>query len=212
MGGYGSGKHASPAVETVESSLRLSADYVVSLIGYHAMTAVVERPRIRFIGWKRGEQQHWISFLFSNPTGRDPLITLDYNVTYADGEKHIIKSPVGFTAVEYTNNGRAYARWFFRCPQCKRRVSKLYQPPGKLRFACRHCHNLRYQAQIETRPPAYLAHLAALLDVEIRLEKAYEQVFKARRKRRERIVKRIDRLSEKGELLVEQSRAARRAK
>lgn len=211
MGGYGSGKHASPEAQTVESSLRLSADYVVSkAIGYHAMSQPNNRTIFNVITWTRGEQKQSIAVFYRNLSGSVPDLVLDYVVTRADGERIPIKTHVGFTAVNYEHQGRSYARWFFRCPTCNRRVSKLYQPPGALRFACRHCHALRYRAQIETRPPAYLSHMAALIDLDVRLEKAYEQLFKARGKRRQRIAKRIDRLSEKGEKLVKQSRAARK--
>ena len=41
-------------------------------------------------------------------------------------------------------------RWWFTCPlvvngqPCKRRVRKLYLPPGGLYFGCRHCYDLTY--------------------------------------------------------------------
>ena len=38
-------------------------------------------------------------------------------------------------------------RYWFQCPggDCGKRVAKLYLPPGKLQFLCRHCHNLIYR-------------------------------------------------------------------
>jgi hypothetical protein len=41
-------------------------------------------------------------------------------------------------------------RWWFSCPlshcghMCQRRASKLYLPPSKTLFGCRHCHDLTY--------------------------------------------------------------------
>jgi hypothetical protein len=35
-------------------------------------------------------------------------------------------------------------RWWFHCPECDRRVRKLYMPPDGRRFLCRHCHDLTY--------------------------------------------------------------------
>jgi hypothetical protein len=41
-------------------------------------------------------------------------------------------------------------RWWFVCPlgvngrACSRRVGKLYLPPGRRYFGCRHCHGLTY--------------------------------------------------------------------
>lgn len=40
-------------------------------------------------------------------------------------------------------------QWWFKCPRCDRRVRFIYLPPGKVRFACRHCHNLTYRSAQE---------------------------------------------------------------
>ena len=46
-------------------------------------------------------------------------------------------------------------RFWFICPlivdgyPCRRRVGKLYLPPGGTYFGCRHCHNLTYECQKE---------------------------------------------------------------
>jgi hypothetical protein len=40
-----------------------------------------------------------------------------------------------------------FLRWFI-CPACNRRVGKLYFPPGKYAFLCRHCHRLGYRQQL----------------------------------------------------------------
>jgi hypothetical protein len=43
-------------------------------------------------------------------------------------------------------------RWWFVCPAiigecpCKRRLGKLYLPPGDRYFGCRHCHKLSYKS------------------------------------------------------------------
>jgi len=37
-------------------------------------------------------------------------------------------------------------RWWFECPKCKKRVGKLYLPPGEQAFACRECYGLTYQS------------------------------------------------------------------
>jgi hypothetical protein len=37
-------------------------------------------------------------------------------------------------------------RWWFRCPKCSRRVSRLYRPSRAYCFLCRHCHNLTYES------------------------------------------------------------------
>lgn len=67
-------------------------------------------------------------------------------------------------------------RWWFKCPiffdgsECNRKVGKLYLPPGKRYYGCRHCHNLTYRSVQEhdkrvdfyrKNPEALLAALEA---------------------------------------------------
>jgi len=35
---------------------------------------------------------------------------------------------------------------WFKCPVCGRKTTTLYLPLGGVRFACRHCHRLTYEA------------------------------------------------------------------
>jgi hypothetical protein len=38
------------------------------------------------------------------------------------------------------------ARWWFLCPKCERRVSRLHLPSDGYRFFCRHCYDLSYES------------------------------------------------------------------
>jgi hypothetical protein len=38
-------------------------------------------------------------------------------------------------------------RYWLKCPDCHRRVQKIYRPPMKIYFRCRVCHNLMYHSQ-----------------------------------------------------------------
>ena len=40
----------------------------------------------------------------------------------------------------------ATGRWYFVCPQCEQRRTKLYLPLEATTFACRRCHNLTYRS------------------------------------------------------------------
>ena len=77
-----------------------------------------------------------------------PTVTLHYR--WEDGEN--IRIPVRLQATLPTFGGR---RWWFTCPlildgvACKRRVGKLYLPPGARYFGCRHCHRLTYRSSQE---------------------------------------------------------------
>jgi hypothetical protein len=48
-------------------------------------------------------------------------------------------------------------RPWFVCPVCERRVAKLFSPRIRTRpdWACRHCHDLRYDCQV--KPPTFAA-------------------------------------------------------
>jgi hypothetical protein len=37
-------------------------------------------------------------------------------------------------------------RWWYKCPKCELRVSRLYRPLNEHCFFCRHCHNLDYES------------------------------------------------------------------
>ena len=47
-------------------------------------------------------------------------------------------------------------RWFI-CPNfhCQRRVAKLYIPPGRIEYLCRHCHDLSYAGRQRHRDASY---------------------------------------------------------
>jgi hypothetical protein len=55
-------------------------------------------------------------------------------------------------------------RVWFLCPRCYRRVRMLYLPPNAGRFACRHCHNLAYSSQHQSRRYRAIDRLFRLAD------------------------------------------------
>jgi len=63
-------------------------------------------------------------------------------------------------------------RYYFLCPQCERRCSKLFLPIGNLNFRCRRCHSLCYQSQSHKLDWFYRP-LAASTGVRKRLLKQY---------------------------------------
>jgi hypothetical protein len=62
-------------------------------------------------------------------------------------------------------------RWWFTCPllrlgkSCNYRISKLYLPPGRRYYGCRHCHDLTYQScqESDTRVGFLRKHPEALM-------------------------------------------------
>ena len=80
-------------------------------------------------------RENYVRFLYTQTKqSTDEKTELDYKV-------RLVTTPCNFGGVRY---------WFI-CPlvvddkPCRRRVGKLYLPPGGTYFGCRHCYNLTYR-------------------------------------------------------------------
>lgn len=51
----------------------------------------------------------------------------------------------GVAELSITDSSRGQRRWL-ACPNCSRRMFKLYRPPNSQVFACRKCHDLTYRS------------------------------------------------------------------
>ncbi|MEP3944777.1 hypothetical protein [Ascidiaceihabitans sp.] len=105
-----------------------------------------------------GKQGHWIwsrdgeeiaRIGYKAERGR---FVLDCKVRLNGGDWEPIKQPIPLT---YTDCHYGNQRPYFRCPgvvngrHCGRRVGKLFS--GGCYFLCRHCYNVNYASQSETR-------------------------------------------------------------
>jgi hypothetical protein len=138
MGGLGSGNRyrRKPRKRTVEESLELSIQYIRKRIdagGFDTITWT----------WTSGRKSEIGCLVTKN--NDSPMVALQY--CWCDTENvsmigRLVPTPTQF-------GGR---RWWFTCPlivngmACRRRVGKLYLPPGKKYFGCRKCYNLTYQS------------------------------------------------------------------
>lgn len=132
MGGYGSGRKffASPK-STVEDSLTLSA--------YYMQRHRLFKPWMSgTIQWKRGDTV--TGRIGYSIDGSGEILTLDYTKTFEE-QKEAIKTHIG---IEKGTTNFGGSRYYFLCPNCRRRYSKLYLPPGAKIFACRKCYDLTY--------------------------------------------------------------------
>jgi len=79
-----------------------------------------------------------------------PYLQFAYKITKSgDSEATPYDYPVALTTTPCTFGGGRY--WFIGPlvldgKSCNRRVGKLYQPPGREYFGCRHCYNLTYKS------------------------------------------------------------------
>jgi hypothetical protein len=80
-----------------------------------------------------------------------PWVRLFYTLTKS---KEAIDYRIGLVTTRPRFGG---LRWWFICPlvvngrSCGRRVVKLYLPPGRRYFGCRHCYDLTYTSCQESR-------------------------------------------------------------
>lgn len=88
-----------------------------------------------------------------NTRSHTPTFRVEYTITRWDKSKRDYDYPI---RLEMTPCRFGGIRWWFICPltvggrPCKRRVAKLYLPPGSGYFGCRHCHNLTYRKSQES--------------------------------------------------------------
>jgi hypothetical protein len=74
----------------------------------------------------------------------DTALKLPYVVANPDADEkreHSINVPIVYIPCNYGG-----ARPYFTCPDCRRRVLKLYKPPSHATFSCRHCCDLTYRS------------------------------------------------------------------
>lgn len=100
-----------------------------------------------------GEEVASIGYWVITAPGGGLALHLSYAITDLDTrEKTPLDYPVEITTTPCHLGGQ---RYWFRCPlvrdgsSCRRRVGKLYQPPGGRYFGCRTCYNLTYRSAQE---------------------------------------------------------------
>lgn len=92
---------------------------------------------------------------------------------------------------EFTVNGQTFQytsirnrlgghRWFFLCPKCTRRVSKLFLPPKgnslEQKYLCKNCHGLKNQSAVMGQNRIYrqvTKPLKRMRQIEKKLENGY---------------------------------------
>lgn len=96
---------------------------------------------ISWINTLRDSQVLSIKYLFLPAAKTAPLIILTH-------EEVGNNQSVSFQSTVPNFGGK---RWWFSCPNCNRRVGKLYRSQIDERFLCRHCHGLIYRSFLKQR-------------------------------------------------------------
>jgi len=137
MGGSGSGnRYRWDSNSTTESQRRIDIRWLKNQ-GY------LRPGHIGFLSWSRGNEQTG-SIGYRMETDR---MVLNYRHRPRGGEWENVKQVVLFDRTQ-CNYGE-HRTWML-CPRCWQRVALLYGA-GKY-FWCRHCYDLTYSSQQESRP------------------------------------------------------------
>jgi hypothetical protein len=143
MGGFGSGRWGWHSKKTtVEDCKTLDLHQLAREGSFVA-------GRIASLRWLRGEQETGSIGYAVRSRGDGLLLVLSYHWSRADGEGQSIELSI---PLETTRPRFGGLRWWGRCPlavsgvACRRRVAKLYLPPGERYFGCRVCHGLTYHS------------------------------------------------------------------
>jgi hypothetical protein len=192
MGGTGSGRWGLHyKKDAVEDGLKLTVSNLKQKLDF-ALEGGDESFAWGQVQWSRGaDVTDSISYKVENRHGT-LLVHLSYTTTRG-WEKTKTDNDYA-VAVTYSVPPFGGRRWWWMCPlvkngrACKRRVSKLYLPPGSNFFGCRHCHELTYRSCQESHQyDAMYASLALsmrdkypLMDG-ARVKQLLEQAFKRRR-------------------------------
>ena len=104
---------------------------------------------MRWTNTRTGEETASIGFILETLVEDGLTMHLYYTRTGRNGDKENFNYPIILQTTRPNYGGR---RWWFTCPlvvngwPCRRRVAKLYLPPGGKYFGCRHCYNLTYKS------------------------------------------------------------------
>ena len=132
MGGYGSGRR-------LQLSKYTTSDMLILDVRKLQREGWLKPGYFHSLYWNRNGQKTADIKMF---TGTD-FVSLSYRTRKNGGEW---KDKDYDVTIERTPcNYGGYRVWFL-CPNCSRRVAKLY---GGEMFYCRHCHNLTYDSQRE---------------------------------------------------------------
>lgn len=137
-------------------------------------------PKICETQWRygNGREAKVSAFIMGPDAGPAETVILNYSATPEGRPTLTVVERISLEAQPLSWGG---TRWYFRCPQCKARVGKLYLPtrgqtaqteqpagpdgkppiPPHYRFLCRKCHGLIYQSTLESRRWNPLARMLA---------------------------------------------------
>lgn len=150
MGGYGSGRwgfHNSK--DTVEECLIIDMNRIVRFV--ELGDNLHNSGTLQWSNTLTGDITNRIAYEVNTLNSESPWLRLFYTRTQNAEE---IDYRLQLTTIRQNFGG---VRWWFICPLvinnrvCLKRVGKVYLPPQRRYFGCRHCYDLTYTSCLESR-------------------------------------------------------------
>jgi hypothetical protein len=137
------GRYYFDAKKTVEDSTELS---IFRLNGWGLLKG---RHSTNLTWTRKFSGSESSASLVIDVTCEKPYARIVYTITrYRDGSKQDYDYRIGLVKTPCHLGG---VRYWFCCPQCGRRVAKLYRKPMGEMYLCRICNNLSYESRNESR-------------------------------------------------------------
>ena len=139
MGGLGSGRHWFSKKTTVEECLTLNVEEFTR--------GGLLRPRTSSVGWYRGgEETAYVNYSLNDigfKDGRSAYVLTLHSPLIRRGQRIPITQGIPLLTTQLPSGGK---RYWFSCPNCRRRVGRVHLPHGMSYFLCRRCYDLTYMS------------------------------------------------------------------
>jgi hypothetical protein len=140
LGGFGSGRHWFSKKTTVEECLTLNIEEFTS--------GDLLRPTSwAELRWYRGrEETASVDYSLKDigfKEGRSAYVLTLHSPLIRRGQRIPITQGIPLLTTQLRSGGK---RYWFSCPNCKRRVGRLHLPYGMSYFLCRRCYDLTYMS------------------------------------------------------------------
>ena len=154
MGGLGSGRSGSLPV--IENGLKLDLRRMRKQ-GQFIADVSFAGGKLVWSNTHSGEQAANIGFSFCS-SGDHPWFRVQYPTTQLGSEPQ--KADEKFNLEPFSQPYGGY-RWYFICPQSRKRAQCLYLPPGATRFRSRHGFRvpLQYRSQCEDNISRHISQM-----------------------------------------------------
>ena len=135
MGGLWSGRHRFPKKTTVEECRTLNVEDFTK--------GDLLRPRTSSVQWHRGgEETAYLVYSLRNIGAEVYVLTLHSPIIHRDQTIRVTQN-IPLVTTKLCSGGK---RYWFSCPNCRRRVGRLHLPRGMSYFFCRRCYDLTYMS------------------------------------------------------------------